>query len=254
MTRVARAYATRLPRASGRAGIAVGILALACACALKRACSSAGADALGWLLAPSCWLAGHAGGLRLVREPGAGFISHAPRMVVGPPCAGVTFLVVAWLAFYFCAQASFAGTRRKLAWLCASALAAYLATLATNGLRIALAAQLYDADIYAGLLTRARLHRALGVVLYCSTLFASCGLIQRCTCASTSSPRAKVAPLLWYLGVVLLLPFAHGAWLQHPGAFAEHALLTPSLACAVAVLGWLYRGARNRLSSARVPD
>lgn len=255
MTHAALHSAAASLRAHWRSGAVAGLLLLL-AFTLKRAYSSAGADALGWVLVPSCWLAVHAGGLSLAYEPGAGFISHVSRMVVGPACAGVNFLVVAWLALYFGAQAHFAGVRRKLVWLGTCGACAYLATIATNGLRIILAAHLFGADIYGGVLTRPRVHLLLGVVLYCGTLLLACEVIERRLSRAraairtrAAALRARSAPLLWYLGVVLLVPLLRRAWSGDPRRFAEHAVLTLGVTCAVAGCGWLFGTLLDRLQS-----
>lgn len=255
MTRVWLTTATASLRARWRSGAVAGWLLLL-VFAIKRAYSTAGADALGWVLVPSCWLATHAGGVSLAYEPGAGFISHTPRMVVGPACAGVNFLVVAWLALYFCAQARFASMRRKLVWLAVCGASAYLATIATNGVRIILAAHLFNADIYGGAVTKARVHLLLGVVLYCGTLLLACEVIERrlsrartLTRTRAAAFRTRCAPLLWYLGVVLLVPLLRRAWAADPRRFAEHAALTFGVTCAVAGCGWLFGMLLDRLQS-----
>jgi exosortase K len=217
---------------------------LLAAFALKRTYSTAGADQLAWVLSPSCWLASHAG-LSLVHEPGAGFISHAPRMVVGPPCAGVNFMVVAWLALYGCAQARFSGVRAKLGWLLASGLAAYLATIATNGARIVLAAHLFDATFYTGALTKTRVHRLLGVALYCSVLLVLCHAAQRATSTTTRHPLQRLAPLGWYIGVVLVVPLLNRGFARGPERFTEHALSTLAAVALVAGLAAGLRYARR---------
>jgi exosortase K len=226
---------------------------LAAAFALKRGYSTAGADALAWVLAPSCWLASHVGGLSLVAEPGAGFIMHHPRMVVGPACAGVNFLVVAWLALFFCGQASFLGARRKLAWLTVSLLAAYVATLTTNGLRIILAAHLFDANIYAGVITKERLHRLLGVVLYCGTLLALCRTAELYVSRTgrARSALTRSAPFLWYVGVVIVVPLANRAWVGDPARFIEHATFTLLTGSAVVLLARSCGRLLDRLHSRR---
>jgi len=75
--------------------------ALVVALALKDFYSRAGATDLLWILAPSAWLARFVGSIDLVYEQGAGYISHAHHMVVGPACAGVNFLIIG-----FCASTS----------------------------------------------------------------------------------------------------------------------------------------------------
>lgn len=230
-----------------RAGeLAVGALALLAAFALKRAYSTAGADQLAWVLAPSCWLASHAG-LVLTHEPGAGFISHAPRMVVGPPCAGLNFMVVAWLALYWTAQARFGSARAKLGWLLASGLAAYLATLATNGARIVLAAHLFDATFYTGMITKAQVHRLLGVALYCSVLLVACHAALLATRAAATTAVQRLAPLGWYLAVVLVVPMLNRAFVRGPERFAEHALSTLCAVCLVAAVAAGLRYARRAI-------
>jgi exosortase K len=242
-------------RAHWRSGAVAGLLLLL-VFALKRGYSTAGADELGWVLAPSCWLAAHAGGLALAYEPGAGFISHTTRMVVGPACAGVNFLIAAWLALYFCAQTRFASTGRKLAWLGFCGATAYLATIATNGLRIILAARLFSADIYGSMLTKSRVHLLLGVVLYCGTLLLACGVIERrlsrthaAVRTHAATLRARYAPFMWYLGIVLLVPLARRAWTADPRRFAEHAALTLGVTCVLAGSGWLFGMLLDRLQS-----
>jgi exosortase K len=238
---VTYARAASVARAQWQAGGAISLLMLSAAFALKLAYSRAGAGELEWVLAPSCWLASRLGGVELVRETGAGWITHQPRMVVGPACAGVNFLVVSWLALFFSQQGRFIGTRRKLACLCLSLVAAYLTTLATNGLRIMLAAHLYGADVYSGWLTRARLHRLLGVVLYCSALLGLCRVADTCTSSPAPLPasRTRLAPFLWYLGVAVGVPLANRAVVRDPGHFAEHAALTLGAGSAVVLMFWL---------------
>ena len=207
------------------------LLTLTAAFGLKLVYSRAGAAELEWVLGPSCWLAQHLGGLALAHEAGAGWISHESRMVVGPACAGVNFLIVAWLALFFSTPAA----RRGLAWCAISLIAAYAATLGTNAVRIVLAARLYELPVYAGWLTPGRLHRVLGIVLYCSALFASCRL---------AGTRAKLAPFYWYAGVVLGVPLLNRAFLRDPGRFAEHAAVTVGVGLSV----WLVFRLLDRLS------
>jgi exosortase K len=214
--------------------LAAGLL-LTAALLLKQGYSHAGSEQLLWVLAPSCWLAQHLGGVPLVREVGAGFISHSPRMVVGPACAGVNFLVVCWLALYFSQQRRCATGRGWFGLAAVSGAAAYLATLVTNGLRIALAAQLLAADLH-GWLTPERAHRLLGVVLYCAVLLGSCRLADRIGARlQLKAAGVRVPPLAIYLAVTLAVPLLRRAYTLHPAQFAEHALFTSAGAALVAL-------------------
>ena len=219
--------------------------------ALKRSYSTAGADDLAWVLAPSCFVAHQLTGLELVREVGAGFISHEARMVVGPACAGVNFLIVGWLALYFTLQGRWQRARLKLVWLFGALASAYVATVVTNGLRISLAAELYAAELPAWL-TPARAHRLLGVVLYCSALFGLCRGAElwqgpHRPGRSTAAPSfARLGPLWWYAAyaaVVVGIPLANSALQGHPARFAEHAVSSLGVA-ALVLFGWNWLGRR----------
>jgi len=98
--------------------VATGACALGLAYLLKAFYSRAGAGELLWILAPSAWVARYAGGIDLVYEQGAGFISHAHHMVVGPACAGVNFLIIAFLCLYFSFAKHFSS---KPGWLAVTA-------------------------------------------------------------------------------------------------------------------------------------
>src|SRR5262249_14584704 len=70
------------PNLGGELGtLLLSLSALAIAYALKAFYSRAGADELLWILAPSAWLARFVGGIDLVYEQGAGYISHAHHLV-----------------------------------------------------------------------------------------------------------------------------------------------------------------------------
>jgi exosortase K len=253
-----------LDRGAWRAILAASLV-LAGAYALKLAYSKAGASELEWVLGPSCLLA-RLGGIPLTKEAGAGWISHEPRMVVGAACAGVNFLIVCWLALYFSVQRDFASAGGKFLLLVASFAGAYLATLSTNGLRILLAARLYDLDIYAGWVTPGRVHRALGVVLYCSTLFGLCRAAELAATrakrmaagallgtASQHQPqtRPSLAPFYWYLAVALGVPLANRAFVRDPAHFLEHAAMTVAVGLAVAGAFRVLLRLTDRLSSRR---
>lgn len=253
MSRFARHPLVSWPRGCWRNGDVVTLAMLASAFALKLGYSRAGADELAWVLVPSGWLAVHVGGLDLAWEPLAGFIGHHPRLVVGPPCAGVNFLVVAWLATFFASQGALVGARKKLAWWGATLAIAYVATIGTNAVRIVLATHLQDAPIYTSLITKARVHRLLGVVLYCGVLVALC----RATSARVRGALAArsfathLSWFGWYVGVALLLPIANRAFVRDPAGFAEHAAFT--LAAGFVVLSAACLGGRlvDRVCSRR---
>jgi exosortase K len=216
------------------------LLTLAAGYWLKRTYSQAGADELFWVLGPSCSVAARLG-VELVREPGAGFISRSAHMVVGPACAGVNFLLASWLALYVCLQADRRAARllHLLGLAGLSFAAAYLSTVAVNGVRIALAARLFQLDIYGSLLTTARAHRLLGVALYCSALLGLClagDRLRRGNLGQLQAARSIRTALAVYLGVALGIPLLNRAFLRDPGRFSEHALVTLAGAAGVVLL------------------
>jgi len=210
---------------------------LLAALTLKLSYSRAGVSELLWVLGPSCALA-KLGGVQLSYEAGAGFISHRSHMVVGVACAGVNFLVASWLALYFSLEPRYNSLRTKLLCVVGSLFAAYLASVTANGLRIMLAAHLYEWPVYAGGWTPARAHRVLGIVLYCTVLLVLCSVAER-----GASRRCGSSALLWYTGVVVALPLANrglsrlsSAAMESSssgGLLLEHALVTLGTAAGV---------------------
>jgi len=225
---------------------------------LKAFYSGANADQLRWVLGPTCWLAGRLGGMTFTDEAGAGFISHAQHLVVGPACSGLNFLIACFAALFF----SFAHRWRRIvaraAWLPGSLAVAWLATIATNALRVSLAASLYQADIYGDLLTPERAHRLLGTLLYCGALVALHGLVRRqfegraAKAGAAQGWRAWLslgAPFACYLGLVIIVPLAR----LRPGALdarmMEHTATVAATALALAGLGVIANRLGDRLQS-----
>jgi exosortase K len=199
--------------------VATGACALGLAYLLKAFYSRAGAGELLWILVPSAWVARFAGGIDLVYEQGAGFISHAHHMVVGPACAGVNFLIIAFLCLYFSFAKHFSN---KPGWLGASALIAFGATIAANSLRIFLSAHLWSADIYGPGMTPEEMHRIAGIVVYYASLLALYLAIDARLGARASGP-SGIAPLFWYVGGSLGVPLAGRFLTQDMPGFAIHA-------------------------------
>jgi exosortase K len=223
-----------------RSKLIAGLIAIALALGVKAFYSNAGATQLLWILAPSAWLARAAGGIDLVWEPGAGYISHAYHMVVGASCAGINFLVIAFLTLYFSFARHFSSRMR---WLASSAAIAFLAAIAANGLRIVVSAHLWNADIYGGWITPGGMHRLAGVVIYYASLLG----LYLAVAARAGVAAPKLAPLAWYIGVSLGVPMA-GRLLAGGGpGFTEHALWVGGIALALTALMFLPSVWRNRL-------
>jgi exosortase K len=219
---------------------------------LKAYFSAANADDLRWLLAPTCWLAGHLGGIAFIEEPGAGFISHAERLVVGPACSGLNFLIICFAALFFSLAHRFEGARRRSGWLLACLALAYVATILTNTTRVVIAARLYHLPASGGFLTPARLHRLMGTVLYCMSLVGVHRVADRCTDVRQppTSGRAHASwllPLGCYVGLTLIVPLLHRPSLAADARFVEHAAFVVGTLLALAAAGFAAKTAAARL-------
>jgi exosortase K len=236
-----------------RASVVAVIAAIACALLLKSYYAHASVHELKWVLAPSCWVAERLGGVSFAWDESAGYVSDGARMVVGPPCAGVNFLVVCWLALFFSCHAVYPRLRHKLGLVGASFGPAYFATVLANGSRIALATRLGHADFHAGIASHATVHRLLGVVVYSVALLAACGAATRLLPVSAAPLplRRYVVPLGCYLAVALALPLVRRALGDGPSGLGAHVLQTLAGATTVAATAWLCERLVDRLSSRR---
>jgi exosortase K len=231
---------TPIARWPTRSTLITGAVALSLAFGVKAFYSRAGAEDLLWVLAPSAWLARFVGGVDLVYEHGAGFISHAHHLVVGPACAGVNFLVICFLCLYFSFAQRFESQTR---WFIYSLLISFGGTVAANGLRIFVSAHLWDADIYGGWMTRELMHRLAGVAIYYASL-----LTLYCVVESRVGTRApRLAPLLWYVGISLGVPLAGRVAVGGTQGFAGHAAWVTAVALTLTVATALPSALRNRI-------
>jgi exosortase K len=230
---------TRIAPWPARSALITGAAALGLAYGVKAFYSRAGADELLWVLGPSAWLARLVGGIDLAYEPGAGFISHAHHLVVGPACAGVNFFVICFLCVYF----SFSRLTSRTRWFIYSLLISFGATIVANGLRIFVSAHLWNAHIYGGWLTRELLHRLAGIAIYYSSLLTLYWVVGSCLGA-----RARgVAPLFWYVGISLGVPLAGRLIAGGTQGLAEHAAWVAGVALMLTLAAALPTALRNRI-------
>jgi len=220
------AAAVSLPRRqpANLPALAIYVAGGAIALALKTYASRANATDLRVVLAPTCWLAARLSGISFSDEGAAGFISHGDHLVVGTACSGANFFVVCFGALFFSFAHRWRTLASRLGWLLASLALAWTSTVATNAVRVVAAAHLYQADIYGAWLTPARLHRLLGVVLYCASLVIIHGAVARWFASPGGDRRAHRlgSPMVWYLGIAVLVPLARRAPQGLDVRLAEH--------------------------------
>ena len=207
----------------------------AIAYALKAFFSAANADDLRWVLAPTCWLAGWLGGMTFTHEAGAGYISHDQQLVVGTACSGLNFLIACFATLFLAFVHHPRRGLTRVAWLPASLALAWAATVSTNAIRVMVAGPLYQADIYGAMVTPLRVHRLMGTLLYCTSLFVIHGTAARIWKApapgdARGAPRSGGllrilrplrSPLAFYLGIAIGVPLVRSG--LHDARLVEHA-------------------------------
>jgi exosortase K len=226
---------------------------------LKAFYSGANADGLRWVLGPTCWLAARLGGMTFDDEAGAGFISHAQHLVVGPACSGLNFLVACFAALFFSFAHRVGPGPSRAVWLPTSLVIAWVATVATNAVRVTLAAPLYHANIYGDLVTPARAHRLLGTALYCGSLVLVHAAVARRLARRTQPAGPDLAPswplrmlrspFSFYLGLAIAVPLARRGLHGLDGRLLEH---TAMVSATVLVLAGSFAGLTaiaNRLAN-----
>lgn len=145
---------------------------LAITYALKRHYSTADAEALRWILAPTAWLVETLVRAPFVFEQHVGYVNQELRFAIVPSCAGVNFMIVAICAAAVGFVTCMPTLRAKLTLLLASVGLAYLATLAVNTARIVIALLLHAHPVSIAGLSSAQIHHAEGIVVYFTSLCA----------------------------------------------------------------------------------
>jgi exosortase K len=193
-------------------------LVLLCALALKYFYSTASPNELRWILAPTTLLVELLSGKSFEFESYMGYMSSDHTFVIAAPCAGVNFLLTAFLML---------GLRRlwrdrfhAVGWSFFPKIAAvaFFATLIANTVRICVALQ----GIELSWLTRNQVHRLEGILVYFGFLLLLFVMTERFESA-TSSLKRLALPLLIYYATTLGIPLLNGASRQYP-SFWEHFL------------------------------
>ena len=189
-------------------------LVVLCALALKFHYSIATVDQLCWILTPTTFLVELLSGRSFEFESYAGYMSSDHSFVIAAPCAGVNFLITAFLML---------GLRRlwnerfqAVSWsfLPIAAVTAYVATLVTNTARICLALN----DVRISWLTANQQHRLEGIVVYFGFLLLLFLVTERFRSAVT--PSRLLLPLCIYYATTLGIPLVNGSY-KHAGV-GEH--------------------------------
>jgi exosortase K len=194
---------------------------LLCALALKSYYSTATPDELRWILAPTTALVELLSGRSFAFESYTGYMSSDHTFVIAASCAGVNFLLTAFLmiALRRLWRARFEGVSWR--FLPIAAAMAYVATLIANTTRICIALEMQRRAVEVSWLNGNQLHRLEGIVVYFGFLLLLFMLIERMDSpAPLRLKRVFLFPLGIYYAITLGIPLVNGSF-QQP-AFWEH--------------------------------
>lgn len=203
--------------------IAQGVVVVVCVFALKYYYSTATADQLRWILAPTTLCVELVSGTSFEFESGAGYMSSDQRFLIASSCAGVNFLIAAFLLLSM--RRLLLDPSKGIRWgfIPAAAVLAYLVTIIANTARIAIALRSHEID--GSWLNPSQLHRVEGIFIYFGFLLLLFVISESVTSNDTSGIFKKcLYPLVVYYTTTFGLPIANGAYRQGT-PFWEHSLI-----------------------------
>jgi exosortase K len=195
------------------------VIALVGAFALKLHYSTASADQLRWILAPTTALVELVSGASFEFESHAGYISMERRFLIASSCSGVNFLIAAFLTLSLMRLLGDRSKKVSWAFIPAAAVIAYLVTLAANAVRITIALSLRQSSSESAWpsewMDAGRLHRLEGIFIYFGFLLLLFAVSEKMSAEKASKPlRRYLFPLLVYYAVMLGVPLFNGAYKQ----------------------------------------
>lgn len=230
------------------------MVVLLCAFLLKDLYSTASVNDLRWILAPTTFLVESISATSFNFETHAGYMSSDRRFLIAGSCAGVNFMIAAFLMLSIGSL-----WRQKLSWkfIPAALVFAYAATIVANTVRISTALQLQQTPLEINGLTPNQLHRLEGILIYFGfllLLFLITERTSRVRCQADPNPDLAgtdskvrpgaekhslrlghvILPLLIYYATTLGIPLGNALYRReiNAGAFLEHSafvLLAPLL-------------------------
>jgi exosortase K len=230
---------------------------LLCALGLKLYYSTASANQLRWILAPTTMLVELVSGVRFEFESYAGYSSSDHTFLIAASCAGVNFLITSFLMLSLrrlWRDRSHGSVEHDYDWrfIPIAALFAYLTTLVANTVRISIALQMKQLPKAMGWLSPSQLHRFEGIFIYFGFLLLLFVVSEKLNYGTGSAPacstgqpgssggdpmltissenpsgpghrsglfRQALFPLLIYYVTTLGIPLANGAY--HGGTSAN---------------------------------
>lgn len=232
---------------------------------IKYFYSQAGCRQLQWILAPTAWWVRTLSGIPFEYDPDAGYINYDYRFIIASSCSGVRFMILSTAALLFSFVHRMRTSWQGAAWTAFSLAFSYAATVFINGIRIT--ASIYipgyarQYGLYDGWLTPGRLHTAIGIAIYFSSLFALYRMADHASgriapTVDQSSPDSPmdtdlqkrsgawlrdlifrcVPPVFWYYLAVLIIPILNRAYEHDTETFVEYAMLLTVICTAILCL------------------
>ncbi len=245
------------------------------ALALKQYYSTANVNQLRWILTPTTLIVELATGLSFDFESHAGYMSSDRTFVIAASCAGVNFLITAFLMLslgkLWCDHGVSASDRTRsilASWkfIPAAAGVAFVATILANTVRIATALHLRQSPLEIAGLSGNQLHRLQGIFIYFGFLFLLFVMAEKITrrnatagVSADSGRRFRVLrncsfPLVIYYATALGIPLVNVIYRNGntPEDFWEHSgfvLLAPLLIILPIATWQLLSSRRRKLNS-----
>ena len=195
-----------------------------CALALKVHYSVASPDQLRWILSPTTWLVELLSGRSFTFESHAGYMSSDHSFLIAASCAGVNFLIAAFLMLSL--RVFFFPRSQSISWrfVPVAAAIAYASTIIANTVRICLALEMQKESVHSELLDGGQLHRLEGIVVYFAfLLMLFIATEQRTNTGWMRRLRQLCFPLGVYYATTLVFPLMNGGF-RHGATFWEHSL------------------------------
>ena len=191
-------------------GAQLAIVAL-CALALKQYYSTATANELRWILAPTTVIVELLSGRSFEFESYTGYMSSDHMFVIAVPCAGVNFLIMAFVMLAL--RRLWRERFESVSWrfLPISMAFAYVATVIANAVRICVALEIQRRSVEFSWLTGNQLHRLEGIVVYFGFLMLLFVVMER---------KLLMFPVVIYYAMTLGVPLVNGSF--HRVGFWEH--------------------------------
>lgn len=233
------------------------IVVLLVAFALKQLYSSASVDELRWILAPTTFLVGLITGASFSFETHAGYMSTNQRFLIAGSCAGVNFMIAAFLML---SVGRLLRCTLSYKFIPLALAVSYATTIIANTVRISTALQHQETPLNINGLSANQLHRLEGIMIYFGFLLLLFLLSERLNDCARSlirplSPHAAgrlcfvrqlFLPLAIYYATTLGMPLANAIYRREIAiaAFLEHSvfvLLAPLLLVAPLVIFRLFK-------------